>query len=274
MKDSHHELKWIGSEDLCLDIVKVRDCGNISLGCYGGNIEAGADKNEDAVLIMSDSEQKWKFTMLLDAHTTNESAQLVINTIEEEKPAILSILNLSMEEMFNELQTFFLNLFNSDQFKEKCKWVRGETACLICVQREKFLWWLSIGDNLVFLFHPELAELGQFALNQRQFYQWIGQVNSFELPIPCYSFGIRELREGLNYIYLITDGVLECGHRPFEEYNYLYEVLTSNQQNEQADIKENISNLLNQVHMEKGRDSATVIGWSCFNDQTSCRPSR
>ena len=149
-----------------------------------------------------------------------------------------------------------------------CKCINGETACLIVVQKEQYLWWMSIGDNLVYLLHPELAELNQFALNQRQFYEWIGKVNTFELDIPCYATGTRLLREGQNYIYLITDGVLECGDRPFENANLLYKTLT-----EESDISENILKVFKEVHKQKGRDSATVIGWSYFNNYKAPRPT-
>ena len=44
------------------------------------------------------------------------------------------------------------------------------------------------------------------------FYEWIGNVNTFDLPVPCYSTGIRELRNGKNRIVMVTDGVLECGN--------------------------------------------------------------
>lgn len=58
------------------------------------------------------------------------------------------------------------------------------------------------------------------------------------MAVPCYSSGIIELRDGWNHIYLITDGVLEFGERPFENSEFLYDVLTRQQEN--------------------GRDSATV----------------
>ena len=127
---------------------------------------------------------------------------------------------------------------------------------------------MSIGDNLVYLFHPELTELKQFALNQRQFYEWIGKVNTFELDIPCYSTGTRLLREGQNYIYLLTDGVLECGDRGFENANYLCEILTKD-----IDISKNIINIFKEVHKQKGRDSATIIGWPYFNNYSAPTPT-
>ena len=47
--------------------------------------------------------------------------------------------------------------------------IKGETACLLCVRKENYIWWLSIGDCLVYVFHEELHKLGQYALNQRHF---------------------------------------------------------------------------------------------------------
>lgn len=133
----NNRLYWLGNEDMSLNKHTIRVCGEITLGYYGGNTDSGAYKNEDGAL-------------LLDAHSTNESANLVLETIK----------------------------------------------------KEQYLWWMYIGDNLVYLFHPELIELNQFALNQRQFYEWVGKVNTFDLDIPCYTTGTRLLREGQNYIYL------------------------------------------------------------------------
>lgn len=38
---------------------------------------------------------------------------------------------------------------------------RGETACLVCYQHGGYLMWLSVGDNQLYLLHPELQRLGQ-----------------------------------------------------------------------------------------------------------------
>ena len=35
----------------------------------------------------------------------------------------------------------------------------------------------------MYVFHDELHKLGQYALNQRHFYEWIGNVNTFDLPV-------------------------------------------------------------------------------------------
>lgn len=271
---TYSRLRWLGSEEMNLDRIDIKNCCDVYIGSYGGNTEAGANKNEDGAFILSDSEGKWKFAMILDAHTSSDSAKLVLDTIQKHKKELLKVLGLPIKIMFGELQSLILGVFQSDDFNRQCKKVRGEAACLICVQREQFLWWFSIGDNLVYLLHPEFAELGQFTLNQRQFYQWLGQVNSLDLTVPCYSSGVRELREGWNYIYLITDGVLECGERPFENSKFLYDVLTNRRENEEVYIRKNIFDLLTRVHEERGWDSATIVGWSFFNSMKACRPSR
>lgn len=260
MADSNSKC-WYGNEDLSLNKHSIKKCGEITLGYYGGNTESGAYKNEDGALILCSNALDWKFALLLDGHATSESVNLILETIKKEQSSLEQILDLPIKEFSIQVHKFFLDIFDSKEFKNKCKSIKGETACLIVVQKEQYLWWMSIGDNLVYLFHPELAELKQFALNQRQFYEWIGKVNTFELDIPCYSTGTRLLREGQNYIYLLTDGVLECGDRPFENANYLCEMLTKD-----MDISKNIINVFKEVHKQKGRDSATIIGWSYFNN--------
>jgi hypothetical protein len=265
---SNSKLRWLGSEDKSLDKCTLRECGDITLGYYGGNTESGAYKNEDGAYILSSKEENWKLAMILDSHGTNESAMLVLKTVEQKEECLKHILNKPTKNMLSEIHKFFTDIFESESFKAECRNIKGETACLIVVQKEQYLWWMSIGDNLVYLFHPELAELNQFALNQRQFYEWVGEVNTFELEIPCYSVGTRLLREHTNYIYLVTDGVLECGQRPFESPKYLYNILTKEETKHN-----NVLEVLGRVHLEKGRDSATIIGWSYFNNQTAPRPS-
>jgi serine/threonine protein phosphatase PrpC len=261
-------LYWIGNEDMSLNKHTIKTCGEITLGYYGGNSEKGASKNEDGALILCSGDNIWKFALLLDAHATSESANLVLEIMKKEQCNLEQILDMPIQKFSTELHKFFFNIFDSKEFKDRCKYINGETACLIVVQKEQYLWWMSVGDNLVYLFHPELAELNQFSLNQRQFYEWIGKVNTFELDIPCYTTGTRLLREGQNYIYLITDGVLECGDRPFEDSRQLCKVLT-----ESIEISQNMSNAFKEVHKQKGRDSATIIGWSYFNNHKAQRPT-
>jgi len=268
----YKDFKWLGNEHMYLDEINIVGCDDIVIGQYGGNINSGVDKNEDAVFIMNSNKCNWKFAMILDAHTSIQSATLVINTIYSYKEKLLTILDSTKKDIFKNLEAYFVDLFSNDYFKEKCSSVRGEAACLICVQKDQFLWWFSVGDNSIYLLHPDLAKLGQYRLNQRQFFEWIGQENTFSLEVPCYSSGIRELREGINYIYLLTDGVLECGERPFENSAYLYSMLAETEENK--DIKTKIYNVLGVVNQEGGEDNATIIGWKYINSNKARWPSR
>lgn len=139
---------------MSLDKHTIKTCGEITLGYYGGNSENGAYKNEDGALILNSCDNTWKFALLLDAHATRESANLILETMKGEQCKLEQILNMPIINIFTQLHSFFLNIFNSEEFKEKCKCINGETACLIVVQKEQYLWWMSIGDNLVYLLHP------------------------------------------------------------------------------------------------------------------------
>lgn len=88
------------------------------------------------------------------------------------------ILKLQTGEAFDNLSTFTLNIFKSESFQEVCQNVQGETACLFVVSKGKFLWWLSIGDCILYLFHTELKALGESQQNHRSFYEWVGQKNN------------------------------------------------------------------------------------------------
>ena len=219
-----HSFRWLGSDAPHLDAPFITACRDMVIGCYGGCTAAGATRNEDGALVWCAEDRRWEFALLLDAHGSAESAGLVLAAIEAEAETITASLSQPVESAFSSLHRHLLALFQSPAFREQCAHVQGETACLICARKNRFLWWLSIGDCLVYLFHPELARLGQFALNQRSFFEWIGRANTFDLPIPCYATGVRELRAGLNRIFMTTDGLIECGSRPFEDPHRLYAI--------------------------------------------------
>lgn len=83
------------------------------------------------------------------------------------------------------------------------------------VWKGKYLWWLSIGDCLLYLFHPELKALNETQQDHRSFYEWIVQVDTFDFLVPFYSIGNKELRKGKNHILLTTDGLIECPNTDF-----------------------------------------------------------
>ncbi|MED3370632.1 protein phosphatase 2C domain-containing protein, partial [Bacillus thuringiensis] len=76
------QYSWVGNIEMCLGEISVKQYGDIVLGKYGGNISAGAKKNEDGALVWSNDD--WEFTAILDGHNSAESVDLVVNTIEKE----------------------------------------------------------------------------------------------------------------------------------------------------------------------------------------------
>ncbi|WP_270179716.1 protein phosphatase 2C domain-containing protein [Alkalihalobacillus sp. CinArs1] len=255
MENIIREFSWVGSQSNFVDNITVISIEHISLGRFGGNSEAGQYKNEDGCLIWVDKEAGWEFTVILDAHNSAESAELVVEQFLKWKAELQQILSLPSEQTMKRLHDTMLNLFQEETFLKDCKNVQGETACLIVLRKEKYVWWFSIGDCLSFVFHPELARLGQYQLNQRQFYEWIGQVNTFDQVIPCYSSGVRELRKGVNRIFLTTDGLLECPNEPFSVPKNIYDMMSDSQ------VDEGMTRLLEVIKKNHVRDSTTIISW-------------
>ncbi len=163
MATSMSEFSWVGSENNLVDQLHIHTINHITLGRFGGNSIAGQYKNEDGSLIWVDDKQDWEFVVLLDAHNSAESAELVINQFLISKEEIQNSLLLNYEQTFKSLEKTILNMFQDEEFINACRKVKGETACLIVLRKDKYLWWLSIGDCISYLFHPELAKLGQYS---------------------------------------------------------------------------------------------------------------
>lgn len=249
------EFSWVGSQTNYVDNISINNINRISVGCFGGNSVAGQYQNEDGCLIWSDDNGDWEFVVILDAHNSVESAEIVIKQFSMNKTKIQELLALSYEKVLLRLEGVILNLFQDEQFLSKCRKVSGETACLIVLRKDKHLWWFSIGDCISYLFHPELANLGQYQINQRQFYEWVGQVNTFDQIVPCYSRGIRELRKGINRVLLTTDGLVECPNEPFSNPEEIYNVMKNHQ------VNDGIKALLQTIKDNNVRDSTTIISW-------------
>lgn len=67
------------------------------------------------------------------------------------------------------------------------------------------------------MFQPEQLQNGKGRLNQRKFYECIGRENAFSANTSCFTSGVRELLNGMNHIVMVTDGVVECGRRTFDD---------------------------------------------------------
>ncbi|WP_281202740.1 protein phosphatase 2C domain-containing protein [Cytobacillus kochii] len=260
--------QWVGSQKHYVDEVHTNLLNNnIVVGHFGGNSTTGQFKNEDGCLIWMDQDEDWEFVIILDAHNTAQSAELVLKTIGNEQAQVRRILKMRTGETFDNISTLILNAFRSKGFHESCKNIQGETACLFVVRKGKFLWWLSIGDCILYLFHPELRALGEFQQNHRSFYEWVGQRNTFELTVPCYSTGRKELRKGENHIFLTTDGLVEC---PDTNFNNPMEII-----NKFVGIpnQDGVKGLLEEIKNNNVRDSTTIISWKVTINDSATLPS-
>ncbi|OCA84521.1 protein phosphatase [Bacillus sp. FJAT-27225] len=265
----YEDFSWVGSQENFVDKPNVLQLNHIVVGRYGGNSNAGQDKNEDGCLVYLNEKEDWEFAILLDAHTTSESAEKILEQFANIKSQIKDLLSLKTNhQFFKRLEDTILNLFQSEEFLSVCRNVTGETACLIVVRKDKYVWWFSVGDCILYLFHPELAALGQYQLNQRQFYEWIGRVNTFEQEVPCYTVGIRELRQGENRLFLTTDGLIECPNEPYSNPINIYNAF-----NNLNDDKSNIWSMLKNIKNNDVRDSTTVISWTVTISKEASRPS-
>ena len=267
MENANSEYSWVGSQEDFVDNISIQHLNHISIGRFGGNSASGQYKNEDGCLVWIDRERKWEFAVILDAHNSAESAELVIHQLLKYKETMENLLSCTYVHALKEIKQIILHLFQEKEFLSECCKVKGETACLIVLRMDKYIWWFSIGDCISYVFHPELAKLGQYQLNQRQFFEWVGQVNTFDQVVPCYSSGIRELRNGLNRILLTTDGLVECPNVPFSNPLDVYHVMTN------FKIDHGVKILLRTIKENDVRDSTTIIAWDVTIAKDVTRPS-
>ncbi len=263
-----YEFDWVGSEkafidEICVKYIKEEFCVGIS----GGTSRAGQMKNEDGCLVWLDSCNEWEFAVILDAHDTAESAELVLSTFKADKNKYLNLFKLEPAEAFNSIQSMVLSTFTSEEFKNACKSICGETSCLIVFRKQNYLWWLSIGDCILYLHHNQLARLGEYQQNHRSFFEWIGQNSTFNKSIPCYSTGRKELRNGSNHIFLTTDGLVECSKLGFDNPMNIFKV-TEDKSHQNALI-----DILNNLKDNKVRDNTTILSWEVINQNEDTKPS-
>lgn len=263
-----YKFSWVGSQKHFVDLLDIQQVNNLTIGRFGGNSSAGQYKNEDGCIVWSSEEQGWEFAMLLDAHNSSESAELIVNTITREEQHLISIFNKSLPDSFIELDEYILRIFQNPLFLASCREIQGETACLMVLRKDKYVWWFSVGDCILHLFHPDLAKMDQHLLNQRNFYEWIGNVNTFELDVPCYSTGRRELRKGMNHLFLTTDGLTECPNGTFHNPIEIMKAFDNSKLHQDS-----VWNLLKEIEEKGVRDSTTIISWVVNIEKNASEPS-
>lgn len=268
MNKEMKEFSWVGSEESFVDKEDIMYLSHMMIGRYGGNSKTGQYKNEDGCLVWLNEKEDWEFVMILDAHNSAESAEKVLRLFEGEKSQIKQLLSMTAsQKSFKILEETIISLFQSREFLSICQKVKGETACLIAFRKNQYIWWFSVGDCALYLFHPELSALGQYQLNQRQFYEWIGQVNTFSQAVPCYTVGVRELRHGENHLFLTTDGLIECPNEPYSNPETIEHAFSGSKE------EESIKTLFQRIKENHVRDNTTIISWKVKNLQRSTLPS-
>ena len=127
-----NNLSWVGSEKDFVDERDVRWINRVVVGRFGGNSSAGQTKNEDGCVIWQ--HEDWEFAAILDAHKSAESAELVIDTLEQHKEDFVEILEMKGSLDFKCLEVKLLEIFQSEQFLDKCRRVTGETTVIKSIE--------------------------------------------------------------------------------------------------------------------------------------------
>jgi len=255
-------MQYRGYKTHYINEIQISQEGPVTLGFTGGYQNT---KNEDGAYVVHEAGAV--FTVIMDAHTGHEAIEVYMDLIQAQEGAIRQAMNLDLKSSVSQIEGLMKDMLLGEFNMKKALTLRGETAFLACLQKEGYLWWLSVGDNSLYVFHKDFSDLGQYRVNQRIFYQWTGQANALALDIPAYVQGVLELRPGSNKILLLTDGVLEIPGRPFENNSYLDRLLKEGYQVA-------FDKILRQVLALEGRDNACLIGWTAQGRDQALVPSR
>lgn len=253
---------WTGDQDAFLDTTDVKQIGNLVLGRLGGLTKAGQTKNEDGAVLFTG--ENWEFILLMDAHYSADSAKLVAEAFLQAEPELREACEAATA--FGQVPAVIIDQLSRPSFLEACRNVKGETACLFVFRKDAYIWWLSIGDCLLYLFHSELAKMGEFEQNTRHFYEWIGQRNTWSLQVPSYTTGTRQLRKGKNRLFVTTDGLLECPGLNMNGQK-LYGTLS------RMDDDVFVQRLLSDLESHFVRDSCTFVCWTIDGSEEGLMPS-
>ena len=137
-------MRWAGADETFLDRPDATAVSRLMLGRYGGRVDAGASKNEDAALIIEGPD--WELAVVADAHAGGDSAALVVELMENstelrrvlEQPSPLTLSALHTEVISR--------LLRADTSR-----LTGETALLVVARKGGFLSWLSVGDCVAYV---------------------------------------------------------------------------------------------------------------------------
>lgn len=252
------KLAWSGGDEPYLGGPVVDAVGRINLGRYGGN----GGKNEDGALVWSGGD--WVFAVILDGHAGSASVDALLSLLGDSEQQLRPLCEAGS---VLQLQRELIRLLTAENTARRMS-VRGETACLVCYQWRQHLLWLSVGDNTLYLLHPELARLGQFTLTTRNYFEWIGERNSLSGPVPYFSTGIRQLRQGRSTIVLATDGIQEMPGEPLEPPSAFSAAFLA-----EPGLADALTRLLAHAQAAAVRDSCTLLAWEVENPEPALMPS-
>lgn len=258
---------WLGSREPCLDAPAVTAHGPLVLGRYGGSSSAGAETNEDAALLWAG--EGFELVVLADAHAGIDSAVLVMDELAAARDMLTTALAMPPSACFKALDDAVPGIFRAPRFQGASRELAGETAVLTLARKDSYLWWMSVGDIMAYVLHPEYARLGQYAVTTRAFYEWVGRVSTFDEPVASYAHGVKRLRSGANVVLATTDGLLECGDRRYENPAALYRTLWPLR----TELQRGVGQLVDWVEASHGRGSVTAVAWTVFAEDGAPYPS-
>lgn len=248
-----------------LDRAVTPSHGPITLGRFGGSTASGATKNEDAAWALWD--RAWRMGVVLDAHNGSDSAERVLEILDESADGFRTVLNRNAELGVRDVQRILDGALSSPAVLECLGQCSGETSFIAAVSVGRIVWWFSVGDCFGALIHTDTAQLGGALFTGRQYFQWVGRVNSFETPPAACSSGVIHLRTGSSRIALYSDGCVDVAGSPLGESAGVIALLSD------GTPPEAVARALALAAGDYGRDSATILLWDCTNTAPAVVPS-
>ncbi len=249
--------RWVGSDEPFLDQPALAECGSIVVGRYGGRTEAGAYKNEDGALVWCDAAGAWEFAALLDAHYSAESAELILATLEAERPRLLAALALPVATAFRALQETLLAIFTDAAFRAQCREVYGEASCLIVARKGAAI---SGGSRSATAWRisciPRRRGWASICSISASSSSGLASATPSTSQCRATTTGTQRLYPGEALIALATDGVFESIPVFYEQPEQLLYLLAREEQ-----LYDGVGRILDAVHDIHGRDSATLVAW-------------
>ena len=269
MPDTIDTFSWIGSDSPHIGKPSITTAGKVVIGRYGGHEDAGAAQNTHGALVWAAPDGAWEFAALMAATTSAQSAALVLDVLQNAHTDLTHLLDEPASYAFPQLKILMESLFNSADFRAQAQQLYGESSVLLVARKGGFLWWMNIGDSVVYVLHPELAQRHHYALNQRHAFQWVGRSNTFALPVPAYSNGVCELRQKRSTLVMTSGSLLDTGSVTFADPSLFYAWFM-----ERDDLSESVQMALLEVYKSVSAASVTLIAWRTDNPNPASQPSR